>query len=219
MDCSTRSAWSWRAGVLALAALLGAGPALAQAPAALDEPATHARFAAEVRERGTSFRCLGVGVRRSREVKLYAAAYCVELSAAEALGQRYGGRGAHHLEQDRAFYSAAAAAPGDKLVILQLGEKVTRKQLVDAFEKDLRPILPQPQVTQLVAAIPTDLSPGQTALLSAHGDRLTVRMGEQVRTIDDPLITEKLWQVWLGPHSVTPSLKRSVAERLGAPAK
>ncbi|MHB8416767.1 MAG: chalcone isomerase family protein [Myxococcales bacterium] len=204
--------------LLLLAAVAAAGEIV--------EPETSVHFDTRVLVGGETFECVGAGVRKILFFKVYAVAYCVQPGATEAVERTYarsaypglvGPALAAKLASDQGFFDALANAPGDKLVEMHMVRNVSRKQLADAFHDSLSKILPAPKVARVVAAVPSDARSGQTALVHSRGGELVIEIGGQLVTIDDPETARVIWRVWLGPDSVTPSLKRSIAERVIQP--
>lgn len=210
-------------GPLRAALLIGffASPALAPAGAAeLVDSSTGTRFAPTATAGGTEFQCLGAGVRKMLTFKVYAVAYCVDAERADAvetLGQALhpdltGEELAKALENDPRFYDHLQRLPGDKLVIMHMVRDVDRAKLADAFRKSLKDVLPREKVEKLVAAIPADVRNGENAILYSNGPNLVIDIGGRQSTLEDAQIAQRLWSVWLGPESVSPSLKRSIAQ-------
>lgn len=205
----------------AVLVVLFALPALAPAGAAeLVDSSTGTRFAATAKAGGTEFQCLGAGVRKMFTFKVYAVAYCVDAERADAvetLGQALhpdltGEELAKALENDPRFYDHLQRLPGDKLVIMHMVRDVDREKLADAFRKSLKDVLPREKVEKLVAAIPADVRDGENALIYSSGSSLVIDIGGRQSTVEDAQIAQRLWAVWLGPESVSPSLKHSIAQ-------
>ncbi len=200
----------------ALCALVGASAAATD----LVDHSTGTRFGQRASAGGTDFECLGAGVRKIFTFKVYAVTYCVDAERAEGLdefaGQLHpnlqGEELAAALEKDSRFFDYLASLPGDKLVVMHMVRDVGRDKLADAFRKALKDVLPPDKVERLVGAIPSDAHNGENALLYSSGSKLVIDIAGRQQTIDDSLIAHKLWTVWLGPDSVSPSLKRSLAK-------
>jgi hypothetical protein len=196
-------------------------PTLAPAQASeLVDSSTGTRFASSATAGGTEFECLGAGVRKMFTVKVYAVAYCVEAERADAVDvlahalhpNLSGDELTKALEDDPVFYDHLGRLPGDKLVIMHMVRDVDRAKLADAFRKSLKDVLPPEKVEKLVAAIPSDVRGGENALLYSSGSQLVIDIGGRQSRIDDAQIANQLWTVWLGPDSVSPSLKHSLAQ-------
>lgn len=201
-----------------LAACLAAIPSARASD--LKEPSTGISFPMEKTVGGTTFRCLGAGVRKVLVFKAYAAAFCLEKSQALAVPKAFaeakypalqGDALAEALQRDPAFFEALMAAPGDKLVILRTVRDIPREKMADAFRDGLAGVLSPDRIETLVAAIPGDIAEGDSALIYSSGSRLTIDVGGRRQTLEDAETARKLWGVWLGKKSVAPSLKSSIA--------
>jgi hypothetical protein len=178
---------------------------------------------------GDTFSCLGVGVRKILTIKAYAVTYCLQGRHADIADdlakQRYpnlsGPALKNALKGDQSFFDALASAPGDKVAVMHFVRDLSREQLVDAFRKNLSSLMPKASVDKLLAAIPGDVKKGQAAVLRSDGNTLIIDIAGSRQVVADPLVASKLWQVWLGAKSVTPSLKESIARQVaneGAPS-
>lgn len=201
----------------ALLALLIATPALAQD---IVDESTGRKFAATQTVGGTTYRCLGAGVRKVFIVKAYALAYCVEAVKADAVVNGFvekaypalkGEDLQDQLEDDQRFFDALATAPADKLVIMKVVRDIPREKIASAFRDSLSKVLPKEKVDRLVATIPGDIKEGQTANIYSVGDKLVLDFGGTVKEIEDADIVKNLWRVWMGPDGVSPTLKESIA--------
>jgi hypothetical protein len=204
---------------LCLCALALARPAVAAAD--LVEPSTGIAFPAEQRgPQGTVFTCLGTGLRKVFLFKVYAITFCVDNPAAALAGIPPAEAGqsvddrAERLAQDDAFFDRLLQSETDKAVILRMVRDVSREKNADALRKSLGSVLPAPKVELLINTFPGEAKEGQeTRIFSSNQRTVTISMGGATKTLEDPEIAAKLWRVWLGPDSVTPKLKESVARR------
>jgi hypothetical protein len=209
--------------LLLAASLLLATPAAAAEAKPIVDDSTGVKFDAQTTADGTQYRCLGAGVRKVFLFKAYAVAYCIEAdkvddaivpylkkSHASAQGEDL----ADALEDDQSFFDQLAAARGDKLVIMRLVRDISKDQIAGAFRDSLSGVLSKPQVDKLIDTIPGDAKDGQKILLHSHGDKLVIDIAGNAKTIEDREIASKLWRVWLGPDSPTPSLKESIARQI-----
>ena len=194
-------------------------PLAASAATVVDE-STGQRFEVSQKAGGASYTCLAAGVRKFLMVKVYAVAFCVaDAHAGEAkkwAAEHHAEKGedlADALEDDGKFFDAVAGMPGDKLVIMKLVRDVPKDKMAESFQDSLGSVLPAAKIDQLVAAIPGDAKEGQTVKLHSHGGSLTIEVDGAGRKVDDPEVVKKLWRVWLGPKSVSPSLKEALAAR------
>ena len=213
---------------LFLAVFLFAPAALAQGKATLRDDSTGVRFDETTTVDGTTYRCLGAGVRKVFLFKAYAVAWCLEASKVDETiagflktnhPDRKGKKLADALEDDQRFFDRLASAPGDKLVVMRLVRDISKDQIAGAFRDSLSDVLPPAKVEKLIDTIPGDAKDGQQILLHSHGSRLVIDIAGDAKTIDDEQIADNLWRVWLGPSSPTPSLKDSIAAQVGKRVK
>lgn len=197
----------------------------------LVDESTGVKFDSRTQVDGTDYRCLGAGVRAVRKIFLfraYAVTYCLEAGKVDDVLVGYlekyhpnqkGPELVKALEGDQKFYDALATAPGDKLVIMHLVRNISKDQIAGAFRDSLSDVLPKAKVDMLIDTIPGDAKEGQRILLHSHGSRLVIDIAGNAKTIDDEQIAKNLWRVWLGPESVSPSLKESIANQVGSRVK
>lgn len=195
-------------------------PESTPAPRHVVDASTGTRFDVTTRVGDTTYRCIGAGVRKVLFFKAYAAAFCIDQKryddvvggyVAEKHPGKSGGELRKALERDSAFFEHLEAARADKLVIMQLVRDISRDRIASAFRDSLGEVLPEDRVERLIATIPGDGKDGQRILLHTKGSVLVIDISGQANRVDDDLISRKLWRVWLGPGSVTPSLKESIA--------
>jgi hypothetical protein len=190
--------------------------------ATLREPISGSQFERDRTEGSTRYRCVGVGAHRLLAFKIYAVSFCLEPAQATELLGRYarehyprleGEKLVDRLEKDQAFFDALAAAPGDKLVEVRFLRDLSGKQLADSFRTSLARLVPADQAERVAAAIGAQPArKGESALIYSQGSTLRLRLGSQERVIEDvPLVTERIWRIWLGPNTPVPNLKRSLA--------
>jgi hypothetical protein len=172
---------------------------------------------------GTSYRCLGAGGRKVFTFKIYAVAFCLEAHSANELDRWI--RGAHpnegvgelsrSLANDQRFFDALIAAPGSKLAILRFLRDVPHARLAKSIRGSLRSVLPEAEADRVTQALEHDIAKGQVATMRSRGTDLVVELGSVARTIENaPLVTERIWHLWLGADSATPNLKESIASNL-----
>ncbi|MGC4122204.1 MAG: hypothetical protein QM765_48010 [Myxococcales bacterium] len=213
---------AWAIALAATAASISSASAM---PATIVDQMTGAQFVERPVVGGTAFHCLGVGSRKAFVFKLYSVAFCLESSSAdrvldEALGwhgQEQGRTLAKSLERDERLFAALASAPGDKMIVLRFARNVNRGQLEGALRGALDDILPASDVARVVsaAACPDGVKEGEVALLRSKGDQFVVELGPVQRVLSRAeTINERLWGIWLGPHSSTSNLKESIATRI-----
>lgn len=209
--------------LLLTAVLLLAAPAAA-AETIVDD-STGTKFEAETTIGGTTYRCLGAGVRKVFLFRAYAVTWCLQADRVDDVlvpwlqkhhPDKKGSDLADALEDDQRFFDALAGAKGDKLVVMRLVRNISKDQIAGAFRDSLGDVMPKEKVEKLIETIPGDGKDGQKILLHSHGNRLVIDIAGDAKTIEDEEIAQKLWRVWLGPRSPTPSLKDSIAEQIGA---
>lgn len=205
----------------AAAVLAGLGLMASTAVAELREPETKTTFEDTLTVQGTTFRCLGTGVRKILWIKAYALTYCLaEDSVAPVVddwvrqthGDQSGKALAEALRKDATFYARLARQPGDRLVVMKMTRNVSRDQLADSFQDSLSDVLPAESVKKLVDAIPGDAKKGDTVRIWSQGATVTLDIAGNKQTLDDAAIAHGLWNVWLSGKSVTPSLRTSLAQ-------
>lgn len=198
-----------------------ANPSASAAHGHVEEESTGTRFELTTRVEGTTYRCLGAGVRKVLFFKAYAAAFCLDERSYDKvvngyISNRHPGKSgdalAKALEKDQAFFEHLEGADVNKLVIMQLVRNVSKDRIAGAFRSSLKEVLPEDRVEKLIATIPGDGKNGQRILLYSRGPALVIDIAGEAKRVEDELIAKKLWRVWLGPDSVTPSLKPSIAK-------
>jgi hypothetical protein len=184
--------------------------------------ATGTKFDELTRVEGKAYKCLGAGVRKLAVVKVYALAFCVEAVHADALVKSY--LQAHHaglrgeplagaLRKDAQFFDMLASTKHNRLVVLKMQRDLSRKQLASNIRRSLSPLLPDEKLDKLDAAITTGAKEGQIVKIYAVGTKLTIDVAGAIRVIEDEEVTRKLFSVWLGPKSVSPTLRDDIARR------
>jgi hypothetical protein len=159
--------------------------------------ATGTKFDEIIEVAGQRYKCLGAGVRKLMVAKVYALAFCVEAAHADALVKSY--LEAHHaglrgeplfdaLRKDPQFFDMLAGTKHNRLVVLKMQRDLSRKQLASNIRRSLSPLLPDEKLDKLDAAITTG-----------------AKKGEEV--------TRKLFFVWLGTKSVSPTLREDIVRR------
>lgn len=209
------------ASALAFVALAAALGVRADGGAIVDK-ATGTKFDELVRVEGKAYQSLGAGVRKLAVIKVYALAFYVDAAHADSLVSSY--LRTHHpglqgralsvaLSKDAQFFNMLASTHHNRLVVLKMQRDVSRKQLASTIRRSLTPLLPEEKLDQLDAAITKGAEKGQVVKIYAVGARLTVDVAGEVRTVDDEEVTRKLFYVWLGTKSVSPSLREDIARR------
>ena len=184
--------------------------------------ATGTKFDEIIEVAGQRYKCLGAGVRKLMVAKVYALAFCVEAAHADALVKSY--LEAHHaglrgeplfdaLRKDPQFFDMLAGTKHNRLVVLKMQRDLSRKQLASNIRRSLSPLLPDEKLDKLDAAITTGAKKGQVVKIYAVGTKLTVDVAGEARVIEDEEVTRKLFFVWLGTKSVSPTLREDIARR------
>jgi hypothetical protein len=190
------------------------------------EEATGTRFDQPTQYEGKTYRCLGVGVRKHAVLKIYALAFCVDTARAGTLVREYAKT--HHaglegeplfdaLRNDAQFFDTLARNGHSRLVTLKMQRKVSRDQLASTIRRSLTPLLTKAKLDELDAAITQGAKKGQVVTISAVGPKLTVDVAGKARTVEDEEVARNLFLVWLGPDSVSPSLRENIARRAAFP--
>ncbi|MGI5862970.1 MAG: hypothetical protein ACOX6T_13035 [Myxococcales bacterium] len=220
---STRWAGARGPRLVLLGALVAAllAPALASA-STLREPVSGEQFEMVRTEGGTRFRCIGVGAHKIFTFKVYAVAYCVdERLAGQSLGDyarthfpdKRGRPLVEALQDDPGFFEMLASLPGDKMMVVRFLRDIPGDRLAGSFRESLKKLVPGEDAERVAQAIGArSVAEGETALLYSQGADLVMQLGGTQRVLSDvPLVTERLWRVWLGKGTPTPNLKRSLA--------
>jgi hypothetical protein len=169
-----------------------------------------------------TFKCMGAGVRKLMMANVYAVAFCVEAAHADALVTSY--VEAHHtdlrgdplseaLRNDPTFFGTLAGTKHNRLAVLKMQRNLSEKQLASNIRRSLSALLPDEQLDKLTAAITAGAQKGEVVKIYAVGTMLTVDVAGAVRVIEDEEVTQKLFFVWLGPKSVSPTLREDIARR------
>lgn len=178
-------------------------------------------FAAEQTVGGVAYRCLGAGVRTAHflgfiPVKVYAVTLCLEPAGVKAVAAAAAGRSADKLEKDPSFFDAILAAPGGKLAIEHFVRTVPQDKITEALKESLGKVLSPEKVGKLTALVTLGPKENQEMRLFSQGATLTIDIAGTSNRIEDAEIAQKLFLVFLGPDSVTPSLKKSIAHQAAA---
>jgi hypothetical protein len=208
-----------------LGCLLLAAPATAAAER-LVEPSTDIEFASKPVIDGKPFLCLGTGVRKKAIFKVYAVTFCVEeaggrealaawLSGQARFARLAGAELAEALESDEKFFEALLAMPVDKAVEMAFVRDVGLDKVRESFTESLVRTVGKAErgrIATFVSKLDRDLKKGDRLTLHAHpnGD-VTVGLGESHADLHDDVLARALWVPYLGPDSISPTLKRSVA--------
>jgi len=184
--------------------------------------ATGTSFDGMTQVEAQSFKCVGAGVRKLLLANVYAVAFYVEVARADALVEGYiqdhhaGLRGDalfEALRKDPKFFRMLASAKANRLAVLKMRRDLSQRQLTDNIRRSLRNLLSDEKLDKLTGAITAGAKKGQIVKIYALGNRLTVDVAGELRVINDEEVTRKLFLVWLGSKSVSPTLREDVARR------
>jgi hypothetical protein len=194
--------------------------ALAEGPERLVEPATSVSFLTEPTYTNIAFRCVAVGVRRKVIFNVYGVAFCLERSRAQqALDQAAASVGGTHtateLESTPGFFDALRDAPVAKAAHLIFVRAVSKEQATDALVQAVSGALgPEgaDRVERLRGMVSRDVKVGEELILTTQPDgTVHVVLGQEDRSLNDPLVARLIWNVWLSPGGVSPTLRTSLA--------
>jgi len=186
------------------------------------ERTSGAEFDELTRVDGKGYQALGSGVRKLALVKVYALAFYIDAAHADAIVTGY--LKTHHaglqgkplfeaLRKDTKFFDTLASTKQSRLVVLKMQRDVSRKQLASTIRRSLDPLLPDEKLDRLDSAITKGAEKGEVVKIYADGAKLTVDVAGEVRVVDDEEVTQKLFLVWLGSKSVSPTLREDIARR------
>jgi hypothetical protein len=196
--------------------------AVAGAAESLREPSTGVTFPADTTLDGVAMRCVGVGLRTRFMFKVYAAAFCLEASAAQKTLRDALARGGGTAND--AFFEALAAAPVARGVDLAMVRDVSRATMAEAFADALRDATPQPpaaDIDRFAALFDRDVHAGDHVAVVVHPDgHVALRLPDSAGgVVDSAAVGRVVLHAWIGPRSVTPALRTSIAEHAGAHAE
>lgn len=185
-------------------------PATALARGELVEERSELAFDLKTTVGGVSYECLGTGLRKVFLFQVYAVAFCLDASKVKETIAAAKSAGS-----EKKFFGTLVRSKANKLVIMRMVRDVSKKKMAGAFRDSLGRILASEKIDKLIDTIPGDAEEDQSVLLYSNGSKLMIEISGNRKEIDDSEISSKLWQVWLGPGSVTPGLKENIAERAG----
>lgn len=209
--------------VPALLAVLSSVPAFGQQ---LVEPSSELKFEKAPTIDGKPYLCLGTGIRKKALFKVYAIAYCVEDAAGRAALQKQlegSAKTAAQLADDPEFFKKLMAMPVDKAAEIVFVRDVSKEKMKDAFDESLTKALgkgEKARIDNFTSLLDRDLKDGDHLILRTKPDgEIHVGLTGNLKTVKDPLLAGAVWMPYLGPDSVAPALKKSVAEGALAAAK
>lgn len=200
--------------LLLLCALLA--PASAFAADSLREESTGIAFEGSPTVDGVAFKCLGTGLRKKFVVKVYAVAFCLEASKAQATVAAAAAKAGRVDEDNQVFFNGLAEAPVAKLVDMRFVHDVDKAKIVEAFNETLDKSLGRgkdPEArAKFLALVDRDIKKNDRVTLSATAEgKLTLTIAGHAGSVTDAPIARAIWGAWIGHDSVTPELKKSLA--------
>jgi hypothetical protein len=212
-----------RALILALT-LAAATPASAET---VTEPATGESFEVSRTIEGRPFVLLGTGVRKKIGFKVYAMALYVDETegrrAFPALAMRAGGRDHARLLASDHAQSFVVWGQFAKLGVMHFVREVDAEKIRGGFEDGLADELSDkttPEVQKaardFLALFDRDIKEGQEIRIFSSGDgKLTVEIaGAKKDGPRNPKVVRAVWNVWLGPKTISTDLRRGLVERI-----
>ena len=204
--------------------LLGAALCAADVAA----PVTVAEFPTELRTPVGVHMLTGTGVRTRTlfKVKVYTFGLYVDREGARIALAQWRGKSAGDLTADPSVYDALLNGGLAMTLRLEMSRDVTAGQMAEAFGDALAPRLVEAAqrnmpggadaLSQFRALFTTPLTRGTELLFTwSRDDKLLVAIGgRQVGVIDNRALAWAVFDVYLGPHPISPKGKRSVIARL-----
>ncbi len=175
---------------------------------------------------GKPYLCLGAGIRKRAFFRIYAIGFCVEEAPARAELARYLVQSGKHagkrdealaraLRRDPDFFEFAIDMPVAKRGEFVFLRDISAQQLRDAFRWSLLRVLGETErerVEAFVTLLDQDVKEGERMIVHTSPDgEVTLTLG-QTHKVKDPKLAKGVWPTYLGPESVTPALRDSVAE-------
>jgi hypothetical protein len=194
-------------------------PVAALAEGKLVEPDTEIAFDQTPTMDGVAYKCLGAGLRKKVVFKVYAVAFCVEASKADAVVSAAAKAASGKVDADStAFFTALGHADAAKAVDMRFVRDVDKAKIVEAYSETLQKALGADDAegkAKFLALVDRDVKSGQRMTLSANTEGLiTMTINGHAGTVTDPKIAKAIWVSWLGPDSVAPSLKEDIAKHV-----
>lgn len=219
-------------GVLLSGLLLGAlcGRAAAVAPLQIAEGGSGQHYASPLKFGTKSYILVGTGLRKEATAKLYSMALYVEEGARSSffgIYERAGHRRAGLYIESRAqnFYTWGHFS---KLAVLRYLRPVTHDELQLSFREALADSLAASAAADVrkdalafVALFDMDLKEGQE--LRLHTDdtgQLDLYVGDTKKAgPHNPKLCRRIWEIWLGSHSISKEMRQSLLDRVDVLAK
>jgi hypothetical protein len=214
------------ASALTLFGMLAAAPLAARAES-VSEPSTGHSFDSLRTVDGRPFTLLGTGVRKKFIVKVYAMALYVDQEAARgafpALVNRAGGSDKAHLTaSDHATLFVSYGSFG-KVGVLHFVRNVEAEKIRGAYEESLADEIAGksgPEVQEgakaFVALFDKDLKDGEEIVIHTGGDGHVEisQAGAKKSGPTNPKLARAIWNIWLGPKTISADMRKSLVERI-----
>jgi hypothetical protein len=175
---------------------------------------------------GKRYRVLGVGSRKMHLLHVYSIAFAVEDDAHLAVVADYledpgfmhrnlrGKELAQVLAWDSRFFTALMDAPLNKAAELVFHHHVKvdrmREELAHGLERAMAPGSRE-RIAKLVNLVKRDLGKGERMIFRTRGNAVLWVDFDGAHEVDDEPVARAIWSIFLGPESVTASLKESIA--------
>lgn len=198
-----------------------------QTNAALKDPTNGAAFDETFIIDGQTFHCLGAGGHKVLFYEVYSNAFCVDAKTSLETIQEYilktypdysSEKLFNKLKDDDKFFDLLSKLPGDKLIQIRFLRDLSRDQIADAMVKATKPLVPAAEVERVNAAFRRrDPRQGDLALIFSQGEALNMHLADSRERFERAnALVDRIWLVWLGGDSPTPSLREELARRFGA---
>ena len=182
----------------------------------LTEPSSGVSFDAAPTYNGIAFSCLGVGLRKKFVVKVYAVTFCVEQAKAhDAVAAALAAAGGKASEDSQPFFTSLKDSPTAKAADMVFVRDVDKGKIAEAFEETLKNALGDDDKdgqAQFLALVNRDIAKGDHILLTTQPDgTIHLAIAGHDGKVTDAKVARHIWNAWLGPNGVAPSLKESIA--------
>lgn len=210
--------------LLAVALALSPSAALAKD---FVEPSSKTSFEERPTALGTTFQCVGAGVRTYAWIKVYAIDFCLDASSArQQLDAYFAGPGrrlaalrgrdlARALEKAQDFFDYLAGIGVEKRAELVFLRSADADKVRAGFSKNLENALgsgAKAAIAEFASAIDRAVAVGDRAVfLTRPSGEVSLRCQGNTKTLKHEKAQWAFWSAYLGPDSVVPSLKESIA--------
>ncbi len=191
------------------------------------EPSSKTTFEERPTALGTTFQCVGAGVRTYAWFKVYAIDFCLDASSAKAQldayfvgpGRRFAAlRGrdlARALEKAQDFFDYLAGIGVDKRAELVFLRSADADKVRAGFSKNLENALgsgAKAAIAELASVIDRAVAVGDRAVfVTRPSGEVSLHWQGNTRILRHERAQWAFWSAYLGPDSVVPSLKESIA--------